>query len=213
MSVLSRSVPRGNRNGPTGPTAATSARDAPPAPRHPTAMSASAPSAPRLRMEPTGSSQTLLDGGWWPRSTDPVAELPGLVLAIDKLRGPVTRLVLSMDGWHEHPRRLGVAGRVLRLGYFTSQSTALLIALCGYNGERVDLLVVPPDTAADTADAAMALAATTSNLLHAQDILLAAVPARPRDTDSEPEDAWETDGGRLRTRSGPGSPVNATREA
>jgi len=145
--------------------------------RHVTAMSPSAPSTPRLRLEPAGARRTLLDGGWWPRSTDPVAELPGLVLAIDKLRGPVTRLVLSADGWDAHPRRLAVAGRVLRLGYFASQPAALLTALCGDNGDRVDLLIVPPHTDAGTADAAMVLAATASNLIHAQDILVAAMPA------------------------------------
>jgi hypothetical protein len=161
-----------------------------------TTISLSAPSTPRLRMEPTGSRRALLDGGWWPRSTDPIAELPGLVLAIDRLRGPVTRLVLSADGWGEHPRRLGVAGRVLRLGYFTSQPISLLTALCA-NGDRVDLLVVPPDTADGTADAAMVLAATTSNLVHAQQILLAASPPRPGATDRQPEQVWETDGGQL----------------
>ena len=154
-------------------------------------------------MEPTGSRRTLLDGGWWPRSTDPVAELPGLVLAIDSLRGPVTRLVLSADGWDEHPRRLGVAGRVLRLGYFTSQSTFLLTALCGDNGERVDLLVVPVDTDAGTADAAMVLAATASNRVRAQHLLLAAA-TRAHDADNGSEDVWKSDGGRfLRTASGP----------
>ncbi|MEV1286481.1 DUF5994 family protein [Micromonospora sp. NPDC049679] len=138
----------------------------------------------------TGSRRTLLDGGWWPRSIDPVAELPGLVLAIDKLRGPVTRMVLSADGWDRHPRRLGVARRVLRLGYFTSRPTSLLTALCA-NGDRVDLLVVPPDTATRIADAAMVLAATTTNLFPAQHILLA--------TGTQPcqqpaRDVWETDG-------------------
>jgi uncharacterized protein DUF5994 len=133
------------------------------------AVSASAPSTLRLRMEPTDSIHTLLDGSWWPRSTDPVAELPGLVLAIDKLRGPVTQLVLSADGWDEHPRRLHVAERVLRLGYFASQPTALLTALCD-NGKRVDLLVVPPDTEPGLADAAMVIAAATSNLIHIQHI-------------------------------------------
>jgi hypothetical protein len=161
-----------------------------------TMISLSAPSTPRLRMEPTGSRRTLLDGGWWPRSTDPVAELPGLVLAIDRLRGPVTRLVLSADGWSDHPRRLGVAGRILRLGYFTSQPISLLTALCD-NGDRVDLLVVSPDTAGGTADAAMVLAATTSNLVHAQQILLAASTPHPGATDRLPEHAWETDGGHL----------------
>jgi hypothetical protein len=129
-------------------------------------------------MEPTGSRRTLLDGGWWPRSTDPVAELPGLVLAIDELRGPVTRLVLAAGGWDSHPRRLGVADRVLRLGYFASQPVSLLTALCA-NGDRVDLLVIPPETAGDTADAAMVVAGTTSNLVHAQHILLAVSKATP----------------------------------
>jgi hypothetical protein len=137
---------------------------------HHTTVPLSTPSTPRLRMEPTGPRRTLLDGGWWPRSADPFAELPGLVLAIDTLRGPVTRLILSVDGWDSHPRRLSVAGRVLRLGYFTSQPTALLTALCD-NGDRVDLLIVSPDTAGDKADAAMILAATTSNLVEAQNAL------------------------------------------
>jgi Family of unknown function (DUF5994) len=135
-----------------------------------TVTSLTPPSIPRLRMESTGSRRTLLDGAWWPRTTDPVAELPGLVLAIDKLRGPVTRLVLAAAGWDPRPRRLGVDGRVLRLGYFASQPVSLLTAICG--NDRIDLLVVPPDTGGGTADAAMILAATTNNLVHARDILL-----------------------------------------
>jgi Family of unknown function (DUF5994) len=157
-----------------------------------TSASLSAPSIPRLRMEATGSRRTLLDGGWWPRSTDPVAELPGLVLAIDNLRGPVTRLVLSAAGWDTHPRRLSVAGRVLRLGYFASQPISLLTALCA-NGDRVDLLVVPPHTTGTTADTAMILAATTDNVVHAQQIVLAAGTPTARVA----EDAWEDEGGRL----------------
>jgi uncharacterized protein DUF5994 len=166
--------------------------------RHTTAIPVSAPSTPRVRLEPTGSTQTLLDGGWWPRSTDPVAELPGLVLAVDKIRGLVTGLVLSAAGWDEHPARLGVNGRVVRLGYFTSQSMFLWTALCGYDGARVDLLVIPPDTRVETADAAMALAAATMNRIHAPDILATVGAALAREPDSGPEAAWETDGGASR---------------
>jgi hypothetical protein len=143
---------------------------------NPTTSSPAAASTPRLRLEATGSSRTLLDGGWWPRSTDPEAELPGLILAIDKVYGPVTRLILSIDGWDPRPRRLAVAGRRIRLGFFTSQPTALLIA--SSDAGRVDLLVVPPDTARPTAEAAMALAATAGNRVHAQH-LLAAVASTP----------------------------------
>jgi hypothetical protein len=167
-----------------------------------TTISLSTPSAPRLRTVPTGSRRSLLDGGWWPRSTDPVAELPGLVLAIDELHGPVTRLVLSVVGWDSRPSRLGVDDRVLRLGYFTSQPTGLLTALCD-NGDRVDLLVIPPETATGIADAAMALAATASNVVHAQHILHTVSTADPRRADSGGEDTWEAEGGRLRPAPSP----------
>jgi hypothetical protein len=156
-----------------------------------TVTSPTPPTTPRLRTVPAGSRRTLLDGGWWPRSTDPVAELPGLVLAIDRLHGPITRLILNADDWNSHPRRVGVSDRVMRLGYFTSQPTGLLTALCA-NGDRVDLLVIPPQTEAGIADAAMLLAATTSNLIHAQHILLAV----SKTASSDGEDAWETEGGR-----------------
>jgi hypothetical protein len=157
-----------------------------------------APSTPRLRLERMGSTRTLLDGGWWPRSTDPAAELPGLILAIDKVRGPITRLILSVNGWNPRPRRLAVAGRRLRLGYFTSQPAALLTAF-GAHGDRVDLLVVPPDTAAPTAEAAMALAATASNRIHAQHLLAAADTPSTRPDGGLPEQVWETEGGHFHT--------------
>lgn len=182
---------------------------APTTTKHLTAISASAPTMPRLRMEPTCSRRTLLDGGWWPRSTDPIAELPGLVLAIDSLRGLVTRLVLGADGWDEHPRRLDVAGRVLRLGYFTSQPTALLTALCD-NGDRVDLLVVPPDTEAATADAALVLAAATTNLIRAQHLLAAASAPPAGETERLADEVWETDGGPPADRDGHPPPARTT---
>jgi hypothetical protein len=163
---------------------------------HRAVASTSPPTVPRLRMQQTGARPTLLDGGWWPRSTDPVAELPGLVLAIDGLHGLVTGLVLSDDGWDTHPRRLKVAGRVLRLGYFTSQNPSLLTAICG-NGDRVDLLIVPPGTERHIADAAMILAATSGNVVHAPYLLASAGAAQSSSVGSDGEDAWEGEGGHL----------------
>src|SRR6266702_4835624 len=49
-----------------------------------TAMSPTPPATPRLRLQPDRPTYTLLDGGWWPRSADPAAELPGLILALDE---------------------------------------------------------------------------------------------------------------------------------
>ena len=157
------------------------------------------PSTPRLRLEPTGSRRSLLDGGWWPHSADPVTELPGLVLAIDALRGPVTRLLLSASGWDSQPRRLQVADRILRLGYFASQPASLLTALCD-NGDRVDLLIVAPDTEPAIADAAMITAATTENRVHTEHILATLPhpehPSRARESEAQ-DSVWEDDGGLL----------------
>ncbi|MFD0772429.1 DUF5994 family protein [Streptomonospora algeriensis] len=73
----------------------------------------SPPSTPQLLLQSLAASDALLDGGWWPRSNDPVAELPGLVLALDEYRGPVHRVTLSANGWRSRPHLLGVAGRGL----------------------------------------------------------------------------------------------------
>jgi hypothetical protein len=92
-----------------------------------------------------------------------------------------------------------VGDRVLRLGYFTSQPDCLLTALCD-NGDRVDLLVIAPDAEPVAADAAMTTAATTGNLVHAQNILSSvAHPDRAsgaRETTAA-DSVWDDDGGPL----------------
>ena len=77
-------------------------------------------SAPRLQLEPTSSRTTVLDGGWWPRSTDPAIELP---------------------------------------------------AVCDFNHDRFDLLVIPPKSASGPAAAAMRAASDTGNTQHVPDLL------------------------------------------
>jgi hypothetical protein len=90
----------------------------------------------------------------------------GLILALRDSSGPVTRLMVGLAGWDSRPRRLDVAGRVVRLGWFTTQPVGLLTAICAA-GDRVDLLVVPPDMGAAAAQAARALAAQAANTIHA----------------------------------------------
>lgn len=166
------------------------------------------PSPPRLRLQPTPSPRsprTPLDGGWWPRSGDPAAELPGLIIALQHHRGGlIGHLMLGSSGWDSRPRRLGVAGRLVRLGWFDTLPAGLLTALYT-DGRRVDLLTIPPQTRRDAAAAAMELAAHTANHLHTPDLLTAlpapAPPADsrsdPRNTEAAPEAVWETDGGHL----------------
>jgi hypothetical protein len=146
---------------------------------------------PRLTVQPDVSGRTLLDGAWWPRSTDAAAELPGLVLAIDGLHGNVKRLMLNVRDWDTRPRRLTVEGRVLRIGYFASQPANLLTAVTA-RGDRVDLLVVPPSTDSGDAAAAMALAAEPGNQVHSDQILHIV-----HGISTVPDDTSEAEGGQL----------------
>ena len=158
-----------------------------------------APSRPRLVLAPTRADYAVLDGGWWPRSWDPVAELPGLVLALAARFGPIRQVLLSSTAWDSHFRRLAVDAGAVRMGWFTSMDPALLIATT-YRGEQVDLLVVPPQTPAAAADQAMATAADPHNVVRAPDILAIrpdGPPAAGTSPYSEPDAVWDNEGGHL----------------
>lgn len=125
----------------------------------------------RLLLDQSGAKKTLLDGAWWPRSTDPVAELPGLVQALDGLNEPVSRLILHAGDWAEHVAKIPVGERIVRAGYFVSQPVSLVTVICGRDRGRFDLLVVPPTTDPEVAEAAMQMSVASGNPVHAQDIL------------------------------------------
>ena len=154
-------------------------------------------SPPRLHLAPVRAGRAVLDGGWWPRSWDPVAELPGLILDLDTSFGPIRQVLLNIDAWDCRFRRLAVGPRVVRMGWFTSLNPAVLIATTE-RGDQIDLLVVPPGTAAATARAAMARAADPADTTRAPAILAtmpAALDAPPDDV--TPASVWDNEGGHL----------------
>ena len=196
-----------------------------------TAISLTPPSRPRLCLQPDRCARTLLDGGWWPRSADPAAELPGLILALDGRHGPfspITRIMVGMAGWDpSRPRRLRVGGpagsRVVRIGWFATMPAGLLIATCA-RGQRTDLLTVPPHTGEQAAWAAMDQAAQAGNRSHTPALLAAvtrpASPGRPATgtaSASTELSTWEWEGGQLHDhemapgRSRPAPPARPSR--
>ena len=91
---------------------------------------------------------------------------------------------------------LAVGDLVVRAGWFASVDPAVLIATTD-RGQQVDLLVVPPSTAAGPAGKAMARAADPANHQRAQAIL-ADLPATPAPTGAPNADdhpVWDNDGG------------------
>jgi hypothetical protein len=166
------------------------------------------PSMPRLFLAPVRAGQAVLDGGWWPRSWDPVAELPGLVLALSARYGTIRQLMLNNLTWDSCFTRLAAGAGTVRIGWYASLDPAVLIATT-YGGDQIDLLVVPPRTAAGAAKRAMTVAADPAGLLRAPDIL-AAIPAAPAPApgaDADEQPVWDNEGGSIVTPR-PNRPTN-----
>jgi hypothetical protein len=132
-----------------------------------------APPGLRLQLDPTMAGTGAVDGGWWPRSRDPDAELPGLIAGLDSSLGPITRLALNLDAWDTAPRRVAVDGRRVHVGWF-SHMDAHTIGVTRASQDRVALLVVPPQAITAAAEIAMAMAADAANNARPADILAAA---------------------------------------
>ncbi|SCG80480.1 hypothetical protein GA0070609_6466 [Micromonospora echinaurantiaca] len=167
------------------------------------------PPTARLRLADPPSSRAMLDGGWWPTSRDPVVELCSLVTALTAQRGGVIeRIMLDPAAWDRHPRRIGVGGAVVRVGWFTTLGTGLVI-VTGRRDLRIDLTVTAPETTHDVAMAAMLAASSPASTTRA-----AGIPPTPQSPPSprlaRPEDdvdAWESEGGHLRFDRHPTAPV------
>jgi Family of unknown function (DUF5994) len=113
----------------------------------------------------------FVDAGWWPRSRDLTAELPALLEILWTASREITRVSYSMSFWDKAPRRMLVEGRPVRLGGFSYQSELLLTVVDARNADRIDFLVIPPETPPDVAARALELASRTDGLSSPADIL------------------------------------------
>jgi hypothetical protein len=123
-----------------------------------------------VRLETTHDRQGVLDGAWWPRSRDIVAELPGLIAALTEHLGPITRVGLDAGAWEELPTRMTVDGRVVHIDSSAVGDATVLITRGGQ--DLFSLLVVPPHATPDAARAAMAEAVRAGSVAQAEQILI-----------------------------------------
>jgi hypothetical protein len=81
----------------------------------------------------------------------------------ERLGGPVVRVSLNLDAWDaDPPRRLRLAGRLVRLGWFHTLDPHV-ITLGHTTFDRLRLLVIPADTTESVGAAIVTrLAAATS---------------------------------------------------
>ncbi|MFC9931454.1 DUF5994 family protein [Streptomyces sp. NPDC127190] len=158
---------------------------------------AAAPAA-RLALK-TDGPRGLLDGAWWPRSRDLLHELPALMDVLDPLWGRITRIAVNPEHWPAIPRKIPVAGHIVKAGWFTPELDPHKLLLLSYGTGRWDLLVIPPETGAASAARLMAAASghdgppLTASALIAADDALDDVPGNDRP--GRPDDMWEYEGG------------------
>ncbi|MFJ9946567.1 DUF5994 family protein [Kitasatospora sp. NPDC091207] len=142
-----------------------------------TMLDRATPAAPdstaRLSLAPSGVRPGRLDGAWWPRSRDLLRELPALAADIDERWGRVTRITVNPAQWPVIPRRIPVTGHTVHAGWFSTEQDEHTIAVFSYAPLRLNLLVVPPETAAVDAARLMAEAAAPANTTAASDLIAA----------------------------------------
>ncbi|MGW0735725.1 DUF5994 family protein [Streptomyces sp. NPDC002851] len=128
------------------------------------------PGTALLRLETTRLREGILDGAWWPRSRDIAAELPGLITALSRHLGPITRVGLDASAWEGLPKRLIVDDQVVHLDSFPVGDDTVLVTRG--DEDHFSLLVVPPQATPDAARAAMAQAVRADNITQAEQILI-----------------------------------------
>ncbi|MBS2533979.1 hypothetical protein KGQ20_14485 [Catenulispora sp. NF23] len=138
----------------------------------PTAVhTAVTPGTAILRLETIGPREGgVLDGAWWPRSRRIHSELPGLISALARHIGPITRVGLDATAWDGLPTRLVVDGQVVRIDSYPVGDDTILVTRSEH--DLFSLLVIPPDADAEAAKAAIAQAVRQDNVADAQQILI-----------------------------------------
>ncbi|MFE9651327.1 DUF5994 family protein [Streptomyces sp. NPDC006365] len=125
-----------------------------------TALQPPLPSLPvlRLRLAPHGGMPRPIDGAWWPRSYDLLAELPGLLAGLPRAWGHISSVTVNGAVWSATPGRMLVVNQVVRLRRTLAASAQHTVVLIAPGRGRWDLLVVPPETTEEAAEPLMAAA-------------------------------------------------------
>jgi hypothetical protein len=153
-------------------------------------------SAPRLSLAPVGPAPALLDGAWWPRSRDLGAELPSLAAVLDPLWGRITRVTVNPTHWPAVPRKVPVAGHVVKVGWFLPEQDPHELLLLSYRVGRWNLLVVPPQTPPDSAARLMAAASDPLGTSTASRLMEEEARSRTAyEADRAVEAVWDSEGG------------------
>ena len=89
-------------------------------------------------------AQSVMDGGWWPRTRDRSQELPALLTGVGSRFGVVVaRVSPSVTVGDATLEQISVGDRIVQVAWFRAPE-ARTIRLLGDRFWHVDLLVIPP---------------------------------------------------------------------
>ncbi|MCV7049582.1 hypothetical protein H7H82_03000 [Mycobacterium heidelbergense] len=125
---------------------------------------------PRLRLKPKAPTTGYVDGAWWPHSDILAEELSNLLAVLTVRLGPIERVIYNLSDWAKTPNQVQLGGRTVQLSGYTGQPLDT-IQVIGTNGPKLILLVIPPETAHDSAHDAMNSAAARDNAGTIEDLL------------------------------------------
>jgi len=129
------------------------------------------PAPARVRFRQPVSTDGYVDAGWWPRSRDLTRELPALLDVVWTAAREVTRVAYNLEFWDSAPRKIIVDGRLVRLGGYHHQDPLTLSATDARNSDRIDFLIIPPETESEFAERALQLASDIGQLHTPADLL------------------------------------------
>ena len=105
----------------------------------------------RLQLKPELPAAARVDGAWWPWSSGLAKELSALLPTLSDRLGEIAIVVFNPQDWDQDlPSSLGIDGDVVRLEGLASHDAGTL-AVVGADGQRLTLIVVPPDAAGPAA--------------------------------------------------------------
>jgi hypothetical protein len=132
-----------------------------------------APDGARLSLDPATTRHAGIHGGWWPRSRDAVAELPGLLTELSSRAGRVSRVAVQAGAFSNIPHQLTVGGRKVHVAWFRYMNPhTVLLTMAGR--DDLILLVVPSQASPAAGAEALRLAASSRQADLPEAILAAA---------------------------------------
>lgn len=118
-----------------------------------------APCAARLSLDPAMAGRAGIGGGWWPRTREAGAELPGLLAEVTTRAGRVSRIAVQAGAFDNIPRQLTVGGRKVHVAWFRYMNPhTVILTMTGH--DDLFLLVVPVWASPAAAAKALRLAAS-----------------------------------------------------